>query len=100
MSMLVLAIDSSSLSALWSRTVARLANAGDLAIELLLAALILTMGWLLARWARGGTQWLLRRLHFNEAMRPLGGPPLGAPSFEPASLASWAVYWSIWLFAF
>ena len=100
MSMLVLAIDTSSLSALWTRTTERLANAGDLAIELLLAAVILTIGWVLARWARAATLWLMRRLHFNEAMRHLGGPPLGQPSFEPSALASWAVYWSIWLFAF
>jgi hypothetical protein len=99
MTMAVLAIDSSSLTDLWYRTTSRLANAGDLAVELLLAAVILALGWILARAARAATHWLLRRLRFNEAVRHLGGPPLGAPSFEPASLASWAVYWSVLLFA-
>lgn len=87
-----------SLPALWERTLARLADAGEFAMSLLLAAAIALVGWLLARAVRALTREVLRRLRFNEAMQRLSGAPPGAMRFEPAALASWVAYWFVALF--
>lgn len=100
MTMILLAFGAPTLEALWQRTITRLSDAGEFAIAMLLALVILLVGWILARAARALTRALLRRMHFNEMVRRLGAAESAVTAFEPASLAAWVVFWSVSLFAF
>jgi hypothetical protein len=89
-----------TLPELRDRTLARLTAAGELALTLLLAAAILLLGWLLARAARAITSGVLRRLHFNEAVRRLGTSGATPARFEPATIAGVVAQWIVIFFSF
>jgi len=85
----------------WDNLVLRLnelmVGAAQGTLNLLLAVLVALVGWAVAALFSGGARALLRALRFNEGVRGMAGG--GALRHEPAGLASWAVYWTIIVFA-
>ena len=70
---------------------------GDVSIDVLLAAVVLLVGWLLATLASRFIQWLLRATRFNDFVRRLAG--VSATRVEPAAMVSWVVHWGLILVA-
>jgi hypothetical protein len=60
------------------------------AIDLLLAVAVALLGWLVATLVARLTRGILRAARYNEAMGGMMGP---AANTEPATFASWIVYW-------
>jgi hypothetical protein len=88
-----------AVSAVWDRVTALASGLGNGALELGIAVLVCLVGWLLARLLSRLTLLGLRALRFNEGIRRLGNSPGGPERFEPAAIASWAVYWIVLLLA-
>ncbi len=72
---------------------------GTVGADLLIAAVVLLVGWVVAVLASRLAQWLLRVARFNEAVRRLAGPSGAAARLEPAALVSWVVHWMVILVA-
>ena len=68
---------------------------GQVVVDWLLAALVVLIGWILARLLEAFTLHLLRALRFNQGVRGLLGPAGAEPAHEPAAFASWAVRWTV-----
>jgi len=83
----------------WNDLVARvgelLAGAGAGALGFLLALAVALAGWAIAGLARRVTLRLLRAARFNEGVRGLLGEGGTLPRHEPASVATWGIYWVV-----
>lgn len=74
-----------------------LAGLGDVGIDLLLAAIVLLIGWVAALLVSRFIQWILRATRFNEAVRRVMGT--GGTRLEPAAMVSWMAHWLVILVA-
>jgi hypothetical protein len=90
-----LVLGSATLESLWTRAQSLGAEAGGAALDLLLAMVVALIGWTLARLAGRATLFVLRAVRFNDGVRSVLGVSGRALRFEPAALASWAVYWTL-----
>src|SRR5258705_2173888 len=57
-------------------------------VDLILALLVVLIGWLVARLAGGLVRWLLKASHFDGAVRRLLGSSAGP---EPSAVGAWLV---------
>ncbi len=73
--------------------------AGAFVLELLVAAVVLLVGWALASGLARVVSWLLRSARFNDGVRGLLGPTGAAMRLEPAAVVAWGVHWLIVLLA-
>jgi hypothetical protein len=91
-------LQSASLQAFGDHLRAWAASAGDSALAVLLATVVMLVGWLVARLVAWGALGLLRAVRFNQAVGRLrlGGTVSG---IEPARMTSWSLYWLVLLFA-
>ena len=87
----------------WDRLMIRmqdlLEGSGQAIVEFVLALVVVLVGWVLATLVGRLVLWLLRAVRFNDAMRQVmgaGGAPL---RHEPASIASWAAHWTVFVLA-
>ncbi len=86
-----------TLEAFGERVRSLLTDASHTGLGLLLATMVGLVGWAIARLVSRGMLLLLRMARFNEGMRRMLGIP-GAPMrYEPAAIASWAIYWTLLL---
>jgi len=71
-----------------------LGGAGQTMLDLLLAMVVLIVGWLLAAIAASIVLWLLRTVRFNDVVRRVfgEGPPF---LHEPARVAAWVAQWTL-----
>src|ERR687887_558380 len=71
-----------------------LGGAGQTMLDLLLAVVVLVVGWILAVIAASVVLWLLRSVRFNDVIRRVfgEGPPF---LHEPARVAAWVAQWTI-----
>ncbi|MBI1795747.1 MAG: hypothetical protein HY076_02305 [Candidatus Eisenbacteria bacterium] len=91
-------LESQTWNLLVERVRALLGSAGAALTDWLLAIVVVLIGWLVARLLEVITRSLLRALRFNQGMRSLLGF-VGAPTHEPAAIASWAVRWTVTIVA-
>lgn len=72
---------------------------GRTGLELLLALVVLVVGWIVASLLATLIRTVLRAAHFNEAVRGMFGDSGPALRHEPAMMASWVLRWSILVIA-
>jgi hypothetical protein len=88
-------LQSATLEAVLERARDLISSAAQGGLELLLAVLVVLVGWLIAQLLSRLVLWVLRAARFNAGVRRLMVVGSGALRYEPAALASWFVYWTV-----
>ncbi len=76
---------------IWGRTQDVFVRLGSAGLQLLLAVLIVLVGWLVARLVSGLLRSILIRTGFDDATRRLFGPDAAGKGLDPSTMVSWAV---------
>ncbi len=85
---------SATLEAVLDRARTLISSAAQGALDLLLAVIVVLVGWAVAHLLSRVVLLLLRAVRFNSGVRRLTGA-VGALRYEPAALAAWVVFWSV-----
>ena len=88
-------LQSATLQVVLDRARALLTSAAQGGLELLLAVIVVLLGWGIAQLVSRLVLLLLRAARFNTGMRRLLGASGTALRYEPAAMAAWVVQWTI-----